>query len=297
MKKIIMTVGCPGSGKTTWANEYVRQNSGFVILSRDDFREKLYGLDYRSEYKYTKAKEKTVTNAIFGAASSLLETEAVKGIIVADTNLNPATVNEWELRFAGNYDIKLEFFHVPWTELLKRNKTRGHKSVPVEVLREFYRKMEVKKTYVPDYSLPRAVIFDLDGTLADNDHRSPYDLEKLGDDKPKEMVFELLRMLRDKGYFIITVSGRESGTKEEPEKYRFQTIQWLMKHGAGLSVTEHHQRKQGDTRKDDVVKEEIFWNEIATKYCVKLAVDDRDQVVEMWRRIGVECWQVGFGEF
>ncbi|WP_441347838.1 phosphatase domain-containing protein, partial [Staphylococcus aureus] len=25
--------------------------------------------------------------------------------------------------------------------------------------------------------------------------------------------------------------------------------------------------------------------------------DDRTQVVEMWRRIGVECWQVASGDF
>ncbi|WP_444533355.1 phosphatase domain-containing protein [Vibrio parahaemolyticus] len=26
-------------------------------------------------------------------------------------------------------------------------------------------------------------------------------------------------------------------------------------------------------------------------------MDDRTQVVEMWRRIGVECWQVASGDF
>ncbi|BBG28735.1 Hypothetical protein KMC15_gp187 [Escherichia phage KIT03] len=30
---------------------------------------------------------------------------------------------------------------------------------------------------------------------------------------------------------------------------------------------------------------------------MKLAIDDRTQVVEMWRRIGVECWQVDSGDF
>ncbi len=60
---------------------------------------------------------------------------------------------------------------------------------------------------------------------------------------------------------------------------------------------EHFQRKHGDSRKDDVVKEEIFWDRIADRYNVKLAVDDRAQVVEMWRRIGVECWQVAHGDF
>lgn len=294
-KKIIMTVGCPGSGKSTWANEYVRKNPGFMILSRDDFREKLFGLDYRNEYKYSKAKERAVTNAIFAAAASLLEEPNTKGIIVADTNLNPVTVNQWELRFSGLYDIKFEFFHVPWTELVKRNQYRGAKAVPIDILRHFYRLMEVKNMYAPKLGLPKAVIFDLDGTLADNSHRSPYDLEKCGEDAPKPTVIQYLKMLREQGYKIITVSGREGGTKDDITKYRRITENWLQTHCDGSD--EHYQRTQGDSRKDDIVKEEIFRQFIADRYNVKLAVDDRDTVVEMWRRIGLECWQVQFGNF
>ena len=48
MKKLILTQGCPGSGKSTWANEYVQKNPGFFILTRDDFREKLFGLEARN---------------------------------------------------------------------------------------------------------------------------------------------------------------------------------------------------------------------------------------------------------
>lgn len=50
-----------------------------------------------------------------------------------------------------------------------------------------------------------------------------------------------------------------------------------------------------DNRKDDIVKEEIFWDKIAENYNVECAFDDR--VMEMWRRIGVNCLQCDFGEF
>lgn len=295
MKKIILTRGVPGSGKSTWANEYVAKNPGWYILSRDDFREKLFGLDARNAYKYSKHKERAVTAAQISAAVSLLDLEHTKGVIVCDTNLNPKTVEKWELRFKGLYEMSFQDFHVPWTELVKRNQYRGDKAVPIDVLRHFYTLMEVEKVYVPDLSKPKAVIFDLDGTLADNHHRSPFDLDKCAEDAPKEMVIELLKMLRQKGFKILTVSGRESGTKEDETVYRRMTQKWVLDH---IGETHGHwQRKQGDSRKDDIVKEEIFWRDIAPHYNIKLAVDDRAQVVEMWRRIGVECWQVAHGDF
>lgn len=295
MKKIILTRGVPGCGKSTWANEYVAKNPGFYILSRDDFREKLFGLSARNDYKYSKSRERAVTSAQIASAESLLSLEQTKGVIICDTNLNPSTVEKWELRFKGVHELSFQDFHVPWTELLKRNQYRGDKAVPIDVLRHFYALMEVENLYVPDHKLPKAVIFDLDGTLADNNHRSPYDLDKCGEDTPKAMVIEFLKMLRQKGVKILTVSGRESGTKDDETIYRRITENWVSEHVG--ETHGHWQRKQGDSRKDDIVKEEIFWNDIATKYNVVLAVDDRAQVVEMWRRIGVECWQVAHGDF
>ena len=78
-------------------------------------------------------------------------------------------------------------------------------------------------------------------------------------------------------------------------KYYYMTRRWV--EDMGIPAVMHCQREQGDSRSDMIVKEEIFWNKIAPHFDVKLAVDDRDQVVEMWRRIGVECWQVNFGNF
>lgn len=302
MKKIIMTVGCPGSGKSTWAREYVLKTPGFFVITRDDLRATIIGNSARNEYKFSKQKESIVTDMQFSTVKDILyRGDSVKGVIVADTNLKESTRAKWE-SFAKEFGWQIEYklFDVSWTELLSRNFFRGDKAVPKEVLRSMYVNMckyQGKPIYEGTPGHPKAVIFDLDGTLADNNHRSPFDLSKLLDDAPREMVVTLLTMLHGKGYKILTVSGRESGTKEEPAKYRNDTIQWMMRHGIGIKIDNHYQRKQGDSRKDDIVKEEIFWKHIAPVYDVKLAVDDRDQVVEMWRRIGVECWQVNFGEF
>lgn len=295
MKQLILTIGCPGSGKSTWAEEYARTHPGFYVVNRDNIRIGLMGITARNEYKYSKAREKLVTEIARDQVLTIMSKEGTKGVIVADTNLNEARRVDFETYAEANgWRYSEQVFDVPWTELLKRNLYRGEGAVPIDVLRGMYAKMHPRR-YVADEKLPKAVIFDLDGTLADNDHRSPYDLSLCHKDGPKEMVILLLKMLREKGYKIITVSGRESGTVEDMTVFRRMTQKWVLDHVG--ETHEHYQRAQGDARKDDIVKEEIFFDHIASRFNVKLAVDDRAQVCEMWRRLGLECWQVAHGDF
>jgi hypothetical protein len=56
-------------------------------------------------------------------------------------------------------------------------------------------------------------------------------------------------------------------------------------------------RRTGDTRKDSIIKEEIFWEQIEPHYNVIAVFDDRDQVVKMWRSLGLKCLQVDYGNF
>lgn len=296
MKEVILTVGCPGSGKTTWAKEYARTNSG-VIFNRDDMRLSMFGFDARNEYKYTKAREKSVTSSQFASALATLSIEGVKCLIVADTNLNSSTRQKWK-DFCDEHGFKLTEvpFHEPLHVLFERNFHRGKDAVPLQVIRDMYQKM---RTYMGEEikfnrELPKAIIYDLDGTLALNDHRSPYDLEKLSDDAPNTMVIQHLWAMQAQGYKIITCSGRESGTKDEPLKYKVSTLDWLR--DQGIHTDAHYQRRQGDSRKDAIVKRELL-TMISTEYYPVLAVDDRTQVVEMWRSVGIECWQVNTGDF
>lgn len=299
MKKIILTVGCPGSGKSTWAREFIAKNPGFFNINRDDYRQSIMGHEERDEYKYTKKKESIVTYMQHDAAHMILCQDGTKGVIISDTNLNPERRLVWE-EYAKQWghEVVYQVFDVPWTELVKRNAKRGTKAVPIDVLRSMYSHMREYKglpVYKGTPGKPKAVIFDLDGTLALHVARGPYELDKLSTDAPNPMVVEYVKMLHQAGYTIITVSGRESGTKEDSMCYYEATKKWMDSFSIPWEM--HIQRNQGDTRKDDVVKEELFWNCIAPYYDVKLAVDDRSQVVEMWRRIGLECWQVNHGDF
>lgn len=48
---------------------------------------------------------------------------------------------------------------------------------------------------------------------------------------------------------------------------------------------------------DWVIKQEMLDRMNETGHNVRVAVDDRNQVVEMWRRNGVTCFQVADGDF
>lgn len=299
MKQIIVTVGCPGSGKSTWAQEYCKTRPGWYVVNRDNIRVGLMGITNRNEYKYSKAREQIVTDTAKMQIMAIMAKESTKGVIVADTNLNENRRDEFKnLAGVEGWSYHEEVFDVPWTELLKRNLHRGEGAVPIDVLRQMFWKFceyQGKPVYNGTPGKPKAVIFDVDGTLAKMVGRSPYDLEKCDTDIINPMVVELARSYFRDGYAVIVVSGRESGTKDDEIKYKVMTRKWLT--DKFIPFTEHFQREQGDSRGDMIVKEEIFWRDIAPYYDVKLAVDDRAQVVEMWRRIGVECWQVDHGDF
>lgn len=56
-------------------------------------------------------------------------------------------------------------------------------------------------------------------------------------------------------------------------------------------------RKTGDYRKDCIVKEEIYRKDIEPIYDILFCVDDRKQVVDAWRELGLTCLQCAEGNF
>lgn len=137
------------------------------------------------------------------------------------------------------------------------------------------------------------VIFDIDGTLADNGHRQyllangEYKWETffqaMGEDKPIEPIVNLCKDLHSlKKYQIHLFTGR-------PERYRKLTEQWLTWNN--IPPLPLHMRQDGDVRQDEIIKEEMLDNILLTDSHVSFVVDDRDSVVAMWRRRGIVCLQ------
>jgi hypothetical protein len=147
-----------------------------------------------------------------------------------------------------------------------------------------------------------SIIVDLDGTLTDPTHRqhhlqkSPKDwdafFEGLPDDPPNDWCVQHIRGMRMIGFQILFVTGRDGKHLEETEF-------WLNRHNYFLEMTDIHlfMRAAGDKRQDDIVKAEIYRNEIQPNYKVFYAIDDRKRVADMWRRIGVTCLHCAEGDF
>lgn len=280
MKKLILTKGLPGSGKTTWAKAFLEGFSGkWKRINKDDLRMML------DNGKYSKLNEKFVLTS-----RDTLILEALKegyNVIVDDTNLAP--VHEPHIRqlVKGIAEVDvMDFTDVPLDECLKRDQKRAN-YVGEKAIRNMYNKFLKSKTKLvePDNSLFPAIICDLDGTLAASDG-NPYDRDFTKDSLKNNVAAVLKRYCSDT--FIVLVSGRK-------DTYKQQTVEWLHKYG--IPFNELHMRKGDDVRKDAVVKKEIYEAEIKGKYNVLFVLDDRNQVVDMWRDEGLTCLQVDYGDF
>ena len=288
--KVILTVGISNSGKTTWAE----QQADVLVICRDDIRAKHHTKSGDiNDYKFSKAKEEAVTLTQFKQASWAILNG--KDIIVADTNLNPKTRKKWH-DWASDNGVVFEIKSFPCEPHVAkaRNLKRHHTIPPSAIDRQYLQWREFDGTCSAPYrgtpGKPHAVIFDVDGTLADmTGIRNPFEWDKVRQDMPRENVINLARSLYKNGYKIIVMSGRDGCSRGD-------TLMWLEDHIDG----KYHKlfmRTSGDSRPDAVIKEELFWKDVADNYDVQFVVDDRNQMVDRWRAMGLECWQVQAGDF
>ena len=144
-------------------------------------------------------------------------------------------------------------------------------------------------------------IFDIDGTLADNSHRTHHLLKSPKDwdayhegverDAPYKHICNLANILRhsNDNVAVIFCTGRHDGQKKETEK-------WLLDHVVDY-IDELYMRNKGDHRPDYIVKKELLDQIRADGFKPIMAFDDRNSVVKMWRENGVPCAQVAEGDF
>ena len=144
-----------------------------------------------------------------------------------------------------------------------------------------------------DATLPRCILVDIDGTVADKGDRMPFAWHRVGEDSPKWPIIRLVNAMQTAGYVIVFFSGRDSVCRPE-------TITWLNTHFGWQHGTDYElfMRPGQDNRQDAIIKQELFQQYILGRYYVEFVVDDRQQVVDMWRRtLGLTCVQVDYGDF
>ncbi len=142
------------------------------------------------------------------------------------------------------------------------------------------------------------VIFDLDGTISNTDHRmhfiekSPKDFDAFTDasrdDSVNEYVAEVLRALKAQGHSIHIFTGRNDRVRQETED-------WFKTNDIPYDVLRMRSDSTDRYTKDTVLKEKwLSEMDISEILC---AFDDRDRSVKFWRDMGIPCFQVAEGHF
>lgn len=300
MPKVIILVGPPGSGKSTLAKKYADQ--GYAYINQD-----------------SQGKEDHFH--IFNDALS-----SNRNIVVDRMNFNHQQRNRYLLPKQEGYIYEIHILHESYKTCMNRCLNRiNHETIKNEMdakkaLNFFFKNYERPEDYeadlvvshYPNNNKPSAIICDLDGTLCNIDprlHHVRQDERRknnwtmffagIKDDKINGWCAKLLQKHWPENK-IILCSGRG-------EEYRVSTVTWLEARGISttfefasdnkLFIYELYMRMAGDMRKDSIVKEILLDFEILTRYTPMLVIDDRKQVVDMWRRRGLVCLQCAEGDF
>lgn len=153
----------------------------------------------------------------------------------------------------------------------------------------------------------KAIIVDLDSTLANNSHRvhfvsgenKDWDSFHAGikDDVPNDWCLDLVWKYWETGTKVFFVTGRHEEYREVTEDFLLNKCDFENDVECSVPMYELLMRSNEDRREDYIIKQEIFEEHIKDKYDVLFAIDDRKQVVDMWRRNGIVCLQCADGNF
>lgn len=313
------TRGIPGSGKSTFAEEWEKADpENRVRVNRDNIRKELFGVDVvldskgfpdrKAENKVTQMEDKMITAGL----------NAGKDVMIDATHLGGSRVFKRIERFRAqralvNPDIVTKNYDFPIhiDEAIRRNAARERK-VPVKVIRQMYsglgpngELLHVDGTYpVRPFVAPAerklAVAFDMDGTLTDVRDIRHYVERDEGDKRNKNFeLFHRKSLFMPANYAVLALAkqANENGlaviiTTARNEAYREVTQKWLDDNG--VVYENMFMRADNDQRPDYVVKHDMLNNEILEHYDVVRCVDDNPQAIAAWKFNNIEVTTVPF---
>jgi predicted kinase len=293
-QKVIFLRGLPASGKTRWSKEFItnefHKNNKVNLwkrINKDDLRMMLDNNLWsdKNEKFILKTRDDLILLALMEGYN----------LIIDDTNLaEKHLIRIKELIQSSKFIVDLEikdFTDVNLETCIFRDGCREN-PVGKKVITDMYNKYLRQPITPPkrNEALPDALICDLDGTLALIQGRNPYDASKCSSDVVNEAVAEVLVKFRHLGYKIIFLSGRN-------EKFRTETEKWL-DDNLDMTFDGLFMRPENDTRKDSILKKEIYEREILGKYNVLFVMEDRARNCDMYRNdLGLTVFQVAEGNF
>lgn len=294
-KKLRVLISLPCGGKTTYAMKLLQEEENWFRVSRDDIRMTMFGTEHDISIEGFVSK---VQNMLL-----LTALKAGKNVVVDNCNIRASYRNELFQLASTVGDVLYEevVFNTSLQECIERNKTRARK-VPEDVLVKFAKegrdvlwgRYKPKTEFISkpessflmqDENLPKAIICDNDGTLSLLNGRNPYDASTCDQDLPHLHVVEMIKLYHSAGYQIIFLSGRE-------DKYREPTIKFYETYLPEITDYLLYMRKTGDQRKDVIIKEEIYQEQIEGKFYISAWVDDRLQVCRWVHDKGLPLFRV-----
>ena len=290
-KEVILCIGIPASGKSTWSSEYVKKNPNYIRVNRDD---------YRIMLKDQAVCKPNVENYITKCVNNDILTGLHAGfnVIVDQTNCKAKYIEELCDLVKHFAVVKYRIFDISIDKAIERDKNRKYivgEAVIKRMHKNYVDLMDsfdfterkpvpiIIKERVNTGKLPEAIICDLDTTLAfNNGKRSFYD-DNCITDELSEILKEHILFQKASGRAIIILSGRDMNALES-------TTMWLDHHK--VPYDHIYLRTVNDGRKDHIVKREIYETHIKDNFFVHVVYDDRKSVVDMWRKLGLKCFQV-----
>lgn len=300
MKRIIILVGISGSGKSTWANNYFKENPlSTIIVNRDKIRESLFGFTENSISEYYNLDKLNSFEKQVTLYENIMIKEALtssKTVIIDATHLKRSYIEKYKY---FNVETEIKFFDIDVETAILNDFTRN-RQVGKDVIKKQskrYRSLtdslkskpiifEISKLKI-NKSNPPCYIFDIDGTLAHKGNRSPYDWNKVEEDSGDSAVIHLAELVNNSDAKLIICTGRDGVCTKE-------TQSWL--EDFSVKFDEFYIRTSGDYRPDWIVKEEM-WRDIAKNYNILGMFDDRNQVVDRARNLGLKVLHVEYHNF
>jgi predicted kinase len=305
MKKIIITTGISGSGKSTFAhNEWLKKPLETVVINRDSIRNLLFSFTDETISEYYKRADLTKLEKIVTKYEDTLINEALcedKTVIVDATHLKKEFLERFKY---WNVSIEYKYFDISIEDAIERDSKRNRSVGAGIIKRQYNQYIELQRQGIPlldfkplvfknDNKLPDCWVFDIDNTIAHKGNRNPFDWKNVGEDTLDEAVSKLFFLINRDEYYvpdkIIFCSGRD-------EICRKDTEEWLKYHLGKYNNYTLLMRKAGDSRPDWIVKQEL-WEEIATENYIVALIDDRNQVCMRARALGLKVFQVEYGNF
>ena len=296
-KKLILCRGIQGSGKTTWARQWVEEDpENRVRINNDDIRNML------GKYWVTSRE-----NLVSSIKKNMAEEAINRGynIVVDNMNLNAKEILFWKdmVKMANmdpdgyQYEIEFKDFFIPLEECIRRDAARPN-PIGEKVIRETWKRYKhfIQTTEVERYvnnmrkytGKPKCIVIDMDSTMCFNVTKRPWfgegAAEGMINDVPNTGVCEMIRQLQDY-YDIVVATGRDTSQEKV-------TRQWLTKQG--INPDEFYFRTNGDFRKGVVVKKEQI-EKILETYDIVSIFEDCEPIVQMYREMGLTVLQPNKG--